>query len=166
MTSYPRLQVGKHYHEDTDANGEATCTLCPLQESEAEGLCTQCGFERDLQQDQIADFVESEMLTAELIASTDQFLRARFSNDGLSEIREIFENGVFDFATGNQPNLNGYSQWTSMRICWLYSLSDEIESYTMANRTPHEGLLEYLMACVLLCSRMIDHHSPSEASNS
>lgn len=157
-----------YYHEETTAEGEDTSVICPLQLSEAEGLCTLCGFERDTNRDRIEDFIEAEILQAELIASNDQWLRARFANDGLSEIRETFENGAFNYDRegGIEDNINPLKAWTGMRMHWACALADEADSYVTVGRTPTPDLLEYLMACVLLCNRMISHHQPIEASNS
>ncbi len=149
-----------YYHEGTEPDGQDYSIPCPLQASSAMGLCTRCGFERS-DNNEIEDFINLEMEQATLIIMADPFLRTRFFNNsvGIGALGEILANGAYDRPEDESPNLDGLSQWTSMRICCLYQLTNESETYVMANQTPIEGLLEYLMACVLVCNRMIEHHT-------
>lgn len=114
--------------------------------------------------DSIQQFIDTEMEQTQLIVDADPFLKARFSNHGIMEIYETFSNGAFDFEIGGKPNLDPLHQWIGMRICWTTDLANEAESYNSAAQAPHEGLLEYLIACVLLCNRMIEHHTPAQSA--
>lgn len=153
-----------HFHEGTGPDGADYSVPCPLEASQANGMCTQCGFIRDSNEDAIQEFIDTEMEQAQLIVDADPFLKARFSGRcGIGEIHETFSNGAYDRAPGDAPDLDGVKQWTGMQICWTTELASEAETYNSATRIPHEGLLEYLMACVLLCNRMIEHHTSYNA---